>query len=204
MRLPVVAVVAVLAGTVASLADLSAERRAQAATVADSEAYAVYASLIPDEWIVQMAHAKKLVIQEETEANLRLLPAGKPLEGPPWREVVDAFKAANRNRPRLLPGRDLGRPYIVVLANAIGATFKEVPDDPLFGWTGFYRRYPDSGGFVQLSAVGFDRRKQRALVYIAHHCGSLCGGGSHHFLEKVQGVWRKARIPGLVMTVWMS
>ncbi|MEO7157279.1 MAG: hypothetical protein ABI039_06950, partial [Vicinamibacterales bacterium] len=40
----------------------------------------------------------------------------------------------------------------------------------------------DSGGFMVISAVGFNAARTRAMVYMAHSCGSLCGGGTHHLL----------------------
>jgi hypothetical protein len=46
--------------------------------------------------------------------------------------------------------------------------------------------------------------KKRAMVYMAHSCGSLCGGGTYHLLEKVEGVWREAKIPGVSNCMWES
>jgi hypothetical protein len=42
------------------------------------------------------------------------------------------------------------------------------------------------------------------MVYMAHSCGSLCGGRTHHLLEKVEGVWREAKIPGVSNCMWAS
>jgi hypothetical protein len=61
-------------------------------------------------------------------------------------------------------------------------------------WRSFYSRYPDSDGYTELSAVGFNADKTKAFVYIAHHCGSLCGAGSYTFLEKRDGKWVKASV----------
>ena len=41
-----------------------------------------------------------------------------------------------------------------------------------------------------VSAVGFNREGTRALVYVGHNCGSLCGGGGHHLLVKREGRWQ--------------
>jgi hypothetical protein len=169
----------------------------------DREAYAVYASLLPNEWIVKVAGAKTLVIQKEAATNWECMPTGQPLETG-WRPVVDGFRAANRIVHNLVPGHNLGRPYRVVSSADIKSIFKEGQNDPMFGWTTFYRRYPDSGKFMLFSAVGFDGDKRRAMVYIAHHCGALCGGGEHHFLEKVNGVWREVIIPGVTRRLWVS
>jgi hypothetical protein len=36
------------------------------------------------------------------------------------------------------------------------------------------------------------------MVYIAHICGPECAGGMHHVLEKVDGSWRDAQVPGMI------
>jgi hypothetical protein len=179
----------------------SQESLAQA--VEDPEAYVVYASLLPREWTVRVAGAKTLVFQRETGTNWKCMPSGKPLETE-WKPVVDDFRAQNTSTRELRPGFALGIPYVVASRIDIQATFREVQNDPMFGWTGFYRRYPDSGGFMVVSAVGFDSAKRRAMVYMAHSCGSLCGGGTHHLLERADGGWREARIPGVTQCSWAS
>lgn len=174
-----------------------------AISVEDPEAYAVYASLLPSEWTVRTAHAKTRVFQEETGMNWRCLPSGKPLEED-WRPVVDSFRSENAKPRRLRAGFRLGTPYLVVPSADIAASLHDVRDDPNLGWDGFYRRYPDSGGFMVVSAVAFDASKQRAMVYMAHFCGSLCGGGMHHLLEKVGVAWQEARLPGVSNCAWAS
>lgn len=168
----------------------------------DPEAYAVYASLIPSEWTVRVARASRLVVARETATHNQCLPSGGPLETG-WRPVMDSYKAANATIRSILPDRDLGHPYVVVPKSEIAQVFKE-PRDLASGWTTFYNRYPDSGGYMEFSAVGFDPSKTRALVYVAHHCGSLCGGGAHHLLQKIDGRWTPARLEGVTQCVWMS
>jgi hypothetical protein len=77
-------------------------------------------------------------------------------------------------------------------------------DEMMFGWKPFYEKWPGSGGFVRVSAFGFDATKTRALVYMDHNCGALCGGGAHHLLEKEDGVWTPAAPEGLLNCVWAS
>ena len=57
-------------------------------------------------------------------------------------------------------------------------------------WEEFYKRYPDSGGFIILSRVGFNAAMNQALVYIQHGCGGLCGTGHYVLLEKSVDRWR--------------
>ena len=172
----------------------------------DAESYAVYRALLPNEWSVRVSHAKNLIFQQETATcpigPVCCTPSGGPLDDE-WREVLENFKAEN-SRPRvLLPGYDLGIPYrVVTLADrkADGQACAEArrKDPKACGFP-----YPESAGLMQVSAVGFDAPKRRAMVYMAHECGSLCGGGTYHFLEKTDGAWREVKIPAS-NCLWVS
>jgi hypothetical protein len=171
----------------------------------DSEAYAVYASLLPREWVVTAAHAKRLVFQREADAYLRCMPRGPSLETD-WKTTVDSYRAANAGVRYVREGFPLLLPYVVVSRADIEAAFR---DDSIttargFGWDGFYQHYPDSGGYLMVSAVGFNAEKTRAMVYIGHSCGSLCGGGTHHLLEKADGAWQEVRPRDVQFCMWAS
>ena len=168
--------------------------------VDDPEAYTVYASLLPNEWPVRIANAKTLVFQQETATRGDCMPSGKPLEAD-WRPVVDNFRAANASVRTVRPGVLLGRPYIVVPRADIEAQLREFPRD---AWSSFYERYPDSGGFMVVSAVGFNASKEPAMVYMSHSCGLLCGSGRYHLLEKLDGAWRVADLPTVWNCSWVS
>ena len=71
------------------------------------------------------------------------------------------------------------------------------------GWKNFYSKFPDSGGFITMSAVGFNVDKTVAVVYVGHRCGSLCGGGRYHFLQKTNGKWSEVNWQGTMCT-WVS
>jgi hypothetical protein len=55
-----------------------------------------------------------------------------------------------------------------------------------------------------VSAVGFNRDGTRALVYVGHDCGSLCGGGGYHLLVKKDGQWQVDREYRGLTCVWGS
>ena len=172
--------------------------------VDDREMYAVYSSLLPNEWIVRVAKAKNLVLQEETATNWSCMPSGKPMETD-WKSVLDNFRSANVGLHLIRAGQDLGLPYEVVPASTIAASMdRPIPNLVSDDWQGFRTRFPDSGGYLQFSVVGFDAARQRAMVYVAHHCGGLCGGGVHHLLERDGDKWREAKVPGLIQCVWGS
>jgi hypothetical protein len=198
------ALLSMVAAAVLAVAHNSAQAPAAGPkAIDDPEAYAVYASRIPEEWTVRVAHAKRLVIHRETATYDQCIPSGGPMESE-WKPVVDSYKAENAAVRHVLPDRDIHLPYSVVPRADIDQLFRDPGDDPAFGWTRFYSRHPDSGGYMAFSAVGFDPSKTRALVYIAHHCGSLCGGGAHHLLQKVDGRWQPARLKGVTQCIWMS
>ena len=57
-----------------------------------------------------------------------------------------------------------------------------------FGLTSGGANPPAAASVVfEVSAVGFNRDGTRALVYVGHHCGSLCGSGRYHLLVKKDG-----------------
>jgi hypothetical protein len=55
-----------------------------------------------------------------------------------------------------------------------------------------------------VSAVGFNRDGARALVYVGHDCGSLCGGGGYHLLVKKDGQWQVDREYRGISCMWAS
>jgi hypothetical protein len=62
------------------------------------------------------------------------------------------------------------------------------------GWEKFYREYPGTLGILSLSRVGFDPKKNQALVYVTdmrgHSSGRSWGAGSYVLLIKRNGAWR--------------
>lgn len=67
-----------------------------------------------------------------------------------------------------------------------GGNFDHTRDN----WTKFYEKYPDSGGFIMLSNVGFSKTGDQALVYVVHWCGDLCGTGHYVLLSKDEDKWK--------------
>jgi hypothetical protein len=86
---------------------------------------------------------------------------------------------------------DFAKPYTLVDSSTIDRLFRHGSE----GWDSFYKRYPESGGYLTLSPVGFNKDKTQAIVYIASSCGSLCGRWGFHLLERVQGNWKE--VPGV-------
>lgn len=56
-------------------------------------------------------------------------------------------------------------------------------------WINYYRRYPDSSGFIMLSRIGFNTEHTQALLYLGSRCGPGCGDIYFLLLEKSNGTW---------------
>lgn len=159
--------------------------------VDDSESYAVYSALLPDAAMRQMRRTM-IVIQAEGTTNSGCWPSGPPIETE-WRSVLESLRAENAHARTILPGFTLSVPYIVLPKADIMAMFT----GPLGDWRPFYNRYPDSAGYLGLSAVGFDTDRTKAIVYIGHSYGGWGGEDSYHLLRKSAGRWQETPVPGV-------
>jgi hypothetical protein len=134
------------------------------------EAYEVYAAILPSEWSWKDAKAKWLVIKQATakyEVCLAPDAASQQIIGSAIADYI-----LQNQQPWLLQRKfHIEKPYTLLTANEEKAAFQSSPG----GWEGFYQMYPDSGGVIELSAVGFNAEKTVAVVYSGHQCGMLCG-----------------------------
>lgn len=76
----------------------------------------------------------------------------------------------------------------VLLGESNFSAFFKVKD--LEGWEDFYKKYPNSSGYVSLSRVGFNTTFTKALIFRSESCGSLCGSGDYILFEKTDGKWK--------------
>lgn len=67
-------------------------------------------------------------------------------------------------------------------------------------WHAFYLRFPDAVVSVSLSAIGYNRNRDVAVLVIESACGPLCGSGEVVALRKSKGRWRIVGILGM----WVS
>ncbi len=56
-------------------------------------------------------------------------------------------------------------------------------------WINYYRRFPESRGFVMLSRIGFNTDHTQGLLYVGSRCGPGCGDTYFLLLEKTNGTW---------------
>jgi hypothetical protein len=102
------------------------------------------------------------------------------------RTTLKSFTTANRH-PRRLPQQLSPRETVVIVT---GQQVKATPGNPRSYWDQFYRRFPGSSGWYELSAIGFNRGPTEALLFVQRHCGELCGSGSFVLLRKTVTGWR--------------
>ena len=148
----------------------------------DPEAYVVYATILPSDWIIRDAHAKHLVILRETrpyQMCLRPEPEFVQAVGP----AINDYTRINASAWLLQEKFDTDLSYELISKEQLRSTLGKG------NWENFYAYYPDSKGFLELSAVGFNEDKTIAVVYLGHGCGLLCGGGGFHVLQKKDGKW---------------
>jgi len=174
-----------------------------------AEGYEVYADLLPTDWT--WTGADLLVIQKETQRTESAACApmkGKESSGP-WAEALADYDEQNASAHILSAIIPIGKNYVLKSADEIKAAFKTPANPPVpkapnpkwgagSGWEGFFAAFPQATGYIILSAPGFSQDGSKAVVYMGHHCGNLCGGGRIYFLGKEWqnwkvGRWRKRR-----------
>jgi hypothetical protein len=150
--------------------------------ISNPESYAVYAELFPDGSAVP--ELKRVIIQRETVTEDRCA-ADEPAPEGRWSPVMEDFVRQNAAARELQRSFSITLPYELVPASDLKSVMGNAGAD----WEAFYARYPESGGFVRFSAVGFNESRTLATVYMEQLCGTRCGGGAQLFLEKQDGRW---------------
>jgi hypothetical protein len=99
-------------------------------------------------------------------------------------ETIFAYKAQNKESSPLKDPFNLKIKHVLVEDELLSRILKGGR------WEEFYQKYPDSGGFISFSQVGFNSEMNQALVYFEHWCQSLCGSGIYVLLDKGKDGWK--------------
>ena len=184
----------------------SAGRSQTPPKVEDADAYAVYTVVFTPEPSEKPRKPRRVVIRagtsdyprfsDDTDECLKPDPANEAS----LRPLINNYREVNKRASILQRQFSFPFEYELVPSETIDSFFKSKGPG---GWTGFYKRFPNSGGYVEMSAVGFNSDKTLALMYAGHSCGGLCGGGAYHLLKKVDGKWTEINWPGISCT-WVS
>jgi len=157
----------------------------------DPDAYQIYSLLLPQEESYGFAKGT-LIIQEETASNDPVV--GACLNAEDAKQFKDAISDYERSRTKtwlLKRHFHIEKPYEIVNEETLAL----VRGHGIDSWDDYYNRYPQSGGYVFLSPVGFNKKKNQAIVYTGSICGGLCGRSQFHLFEKVKGQWKE--VPGV-------
>ena len=153
----------------------------------DAEAYEVYSAILPTEWPQLLGNAKSLAIRSETKGYKMCLQPEAESEKIIGQAISEYVKL-NKETWLLKRGLNIEKPYELIPYDELRSALKQG------GWENFYKQYPNSGGWIELSAVGFNADKTVAVVYMGHHSWSLSGGGRFHVLQKKDGKWTPLKL----------
>ncbi len=153
------------------------------------EAYEVYSTILPSAWPWQVANAKRLVILSETKSYKMCLRPEKEYDDL-LRPAISEYVRLNEKTWLLQQNFRIDKPYDMITSDELKSSFEQE------GWKTFYEKHPDTGGWIELSAIGFNKDKTIAVVYMGHSCGGLCGGGGFHVLQKKEGKWKPLKWKG--------
>ena len=155
-----------------------------------SEDLAVYSAVI--EQAYPESRGKSVVIDDRTndcqpyekEANWEQNMLGRMSE-----VGVDTFGdylLKNRRCASLSESSDLKIKYVIIPDEEV---MDVIRNEDAGGWEAFYRKYPNSIGFLTFSRIGFNAEVNQALVYTGRYHGIRKGKGVHVLLSKRDGSW---------------
>jgi hypothetical protein len=155
----------------------------------EKDSYDIYSivllSDVPSQW-----HTSGWAIKQETRGYPMCLEPAKDQEST-YRSVIEDY--VMKNKSKLVLQRNLDLPNYVLLGPrevaTVVARMRKNRDLPQITWTAPPPDLPfQPSVLLQLSIVGFNQDRTRALVSVGYDCGS-CGGGGYHLLVKKDGKW---------------
>jgi hypothetical protein len=155
----------------------------------EAEEYAVYSALINQEYAGP--DIERIVIRDHTGVSAHpslqeeLARVSKQMRDGPDSAMVADFSTKNAQEHPLTNSFQAKVPCVLISQQELEAIFRGRG-----GWDEFYKWYPKSQGEMTLSRVGFNAKRDRALVYVGNQSHWLAGAGYYALLEKENGVWR--------------
>lgn len=157
------------------------------------EEYAVYDAIINDLYIKE--DVKIIVLREQT---IDFLHSGDDLEVPMKyvknkfpklaNDTLNDFLTRNGHTHILENEFKLRVPCVLISEEQYREVWNTV--DGRFGWTEFYNKHPGAQGIAALSRVGFNNKKDQALVYLGNSPSTMGGQSYYVLLEKQGGNWK--------------
>ncbi len=156
----------------------------------EPEEYTIYSTVI-ESWY-RKDHGKKLLIRDYTglyrgretmETELKYVQQMMPALND---EAINDFKTKNLNAYSLKSFINPRVEYKLITQKEIDYIFDHNPN-----WETYYNQHPDSGGILTLSRVGFNRRKNQALLHVANQWNLATGAGVYILLNRQRdGSWQ--------------
>ena len=159
--------------------------------ITEPESYEIYSHLIAAEIAAHWPMSVRVGVTRETQRG----PLPMCIEPPPgqdalYRPMINDFEQRNASRLALQPKLKLSSMYMWVDPKQT----REFLADP---------KVPSV--LFEVSAVGYNQDRTRALVYVGHHCGRLCGSGMYYLLVQRAGRWElDSEYRGVPSCVWAS
>jgi hypothetical protein len=150
----------------------------------EAEEYTVYSALIRQNpigyelgssFLVREQTVADLDMLEDTLENVPRLPTG----------LADSYRSRNAAAYTLSPNLDVEQDYAMMSQEEFDRIFRGKGSV----WTRFQAKYPEAGGLITFSRVGFDEKGDKALALFGFRCGDLCGAGGTYLLVKENGHW---------------
>jgi hypothetical protein len=166
-------------------------------TISDEE-YAIYSVLM--ESLYAGRGNKSLVIEKEItgctgtgnnpegekarQQNLSRLPEKlKDLSA----STVSSFRTRERQCAKLEDKLAIRTSYKLISKQQRVGIFSQ--KDPARSWVNFYKKFPGSSGYINVSGIGFNENQSQALIETFMKCGSGCGSNHFALLLKKDGQW---------------
>ena len=152
----------------------------------EAEEYAIYSALVRQNPIGYNL-GSSFVVREQTVVDLdpfeRMLEHVHKLPS----SLVDSYRSRNAASYALSPNLDIEQDYSMLAQAEFEQIFLHRKGSV---WTPFQEAYPEAGGMIIFSRVGFDKKEEKALAEFGFRCGDLCGAGGIYLLVKKDGNWK--------------
>ena len=104
------------------------------------------------------------------------------------RDTYEDFWAKNAEPNVLTLSTTGSKPVRLITEEELDTIFKRGLD----GWESYRKEFPTANGYIGLSALGFSRDGQQALVYFQTSSDWLAGFGSYYLLARTETGWKIA------------
>lgn len=161
-----------------------------------ADEYTVYSALL-DEIKISPNDGKEvklLVINDQTEGPAKscfpeeIVKWDDRIKADEFRPLFENLIEKNRDSKPLDRKFNVNKKYVLLNARNFSSIFKKEDID---GWSDFYKKYPDSSGYITFSRVGFNSDRTKAVIYWETSAGMLCGYGGYILLFKQNGAWKE-------------